>query len=74
MRRQFVGRAARSAAGDGLHLSLQIAQLPLQCLDLFLLAVDRMVQGIEQVLGIGQLDFKFVDACFQVLTPKIPSR
>ncbi|MDQ5917377.1 MAG: hypothetical protein QG660_486 [Pseudomonadota bacterium] len=64
MRRQLVGKAAGATAGNGLYLPLQVAQLPLQRLDLLLLSKHRAVQRFQHILGVRELDFQFVDACF----------
>ena len=55
---------ASTHGGHGLHLPANIVELPLQHLDLFLLAKHRPVQGVHQILGKRQLDLEFLDAPF----------
>ena len=61
MRRNLVAQAARFRRSDltGLHLLVQKPQLFLHQIELFLLAENRTIEFIDQMLGQAQLDFQF---------------
>jgi len=63
MRRDFMAGAAVLRRLTALHLQAQFAQLLLEPGDLLLLAGDRAVQFLKQVLTETQLDFDFGKSC-----------
>ena len=62
MRRDLFAQAG-GARRDGLHLATQVIELALQHFDLFLLAKDRVIERLEQIVRIRQLDFELADSC-----------
>ena len=50
MRRDLFAQAGGRRRRNGLHLATQVVELALQYFDLFLLAKDRVIERLEQIV------------------------